>query len=188
MIICDKSSCKYYNKIFNSKNKLYKYFRSYDYYQNLLKSSNANIVIKKRRIAYYAFISSIAITTFISLITIIIFISLIIITTKIFLSITLYSITLSLSFILIKTASHTFFISLILLLLLLSTYRVISPLLFIYKIAILKTYLIIINLYIRYASLKSTKLLYYIIISFFIIIFFIIIIKDLYESFYKKIN
>ena len=59
-------------------------------------------------------------------------------------------------------------------------YRAISPFLFIYKIIILKTYLIIINLYIRYILLIKF------IITRIIIMLFIIFTQNLYKKFHNK--
>lgn len=121
MVIQNISSYKHYKKVFKSKNKLYKHLRNYEY-SKLLKSSDTNIAIKKKRIAYYTLIS----TTLIAEISILTIISI----------------------------------------LPLSIYRAISLLSPIYKIIILKIYLTIVNLYIRYALLKYFKSLYFILTRF----------------------
>ena len=81
------------------------------------------------------------------------------------------------------SAKSTSFKVIIILLLSLSKYRAASPSLFIYE-TILKNYLIVTDLYMRYTSLKSVKSSRSVTTRF--IIISILIIKDLYEKFHEK--
>ena len=158
MVICDKFSCNHCEEIFDLKNKLYDHVRNKECQQSLIKSksvnkidltslfisetifNNADIVIKKGEITHFAatfFFAVKSIASYKSSLSIFVFVENIAfkvtIVTKLFLS----------SKTLVISSTNSFF-----------TYRAISSSSFIYELY-KKSYFIIVDLYMRYASLSK---------------------------------
>ena len=167
MIICNKSSCNYYKKIFDSKNKLHNYIRSHKCQKLLFNKSDAviqivliKLFISEKNVINDVNIAKKGITRFIITFTFVIK------------SITSYKFNLS-TFVFIE--SIIFKVTIILSLTSLSIYRFISPLSSIYELY-KKSYFTIVDLYMRYALLNKSQVrskITRIIIVFFIIFIYV---------------